>query len=108
MERAGNDHKERICIIGGGPAGVSAAMYLQKKGYHQVEIYEKLNKVGGKAWSPRFEVNGESRAYEMGAIMYMSWSGLRESITTALRCAGCTGMRTGRKSSRLTLRRNFP
>ena len=69
MERAVNDHKERICIIGGGPAGVAAAMYLQKKGYHQVEIHEKLDKVGGKAWSPRFEVNGESRAYEMGAIM---------------------------------------
>ena len=24
---------DRICIIGGGPAGISAAMYLQKKGY---------------------------------------------------------------------------
>jgi len=26
-------HSERICIIGGGPAGISAAMYLEKKGY---------------------------------------------------------------------------
>ena len=30
---------ERICIIGGGPAGISAAMYLQKKGYENYEIY---------------------------------------------------------------------
>ena len=42
---------ERICIIGGGPAGLSAAMYLEKKGYNNYAIYEKLNKVGGKAWS---------------------------------------------------------
>ena len=31
---------DRVCIIGGGPAGISAAMYLQKKGYQNYEIYE--------------------------------------------------------------------
>ena len=60
---------ERICIIGGGPAGISAAMYLQKKGYTNYEVYEKLNKVGGKSYSPKLEVNGEKRSYETGAIM---------------------------------------
>ena len=60
---------ERICIIGGGPAGISAAMYLQKKGYTNYEIYEKLNKVGGKSYSPKIKVNGEERSYETGAIM---------------------------------------
>ena len=60
---------ERICIIGGGPAGISAAMYLQKKGYENYEIYEKLNKVGGKSYSPKIAVNGEARSYETGAIM---------------------------------------
>ena len=60
---------ERICIIGGGPAGISAAMYLQKKGYTNYEIYEKLNKVGGKSYSPKIKVNGEERSYEIGAIM---------------------------------------
>ena len=63
------DLNERICIIGGGPAGISAAMYLQKKGYTNYEVYEKLNKVGGKSYSPKFEVNGEKRSYETGAIM---------------------------------------
>ena len=63
------DRRERVCIIGGGPAGISAAMYLQRKGYHQYEIYERLDRVGGKAWSPQIEVGGESRAYETGAIM---------------------------------------
>ena len=60
---------DRICIIGGGPAGISAAMYLEKKGYKNYVIYERQNKVGGKCFSPRIEVNGEERTYETGAIM---------------------------------------
>lgn len=63
------DRSERVCIIGGGPAGIAAAMYLQKKGYKNYEIYERLNKVGGKAYSPKITVNGEERSYETGAIM---------------------------------------
>ncbi|MBR0193770.1 MAG: FAD-dependent oxidoreductase [Bacilli bacterium] len=65
--------KERICIIGGGPAGLSAAMYLEKKGYENYVIYEKLNKVGGKCWSPKIKVkhNGveQELSFETGAIM---------------------------------------
>ena len=38
------NNKERVCIIGGGPAGLSCAMYLEKKGYTNYTIYEKLNK----------------------------------------------------------------
>jgi len=34
---------DRICIIGGGPAGTSAAMYLEKNGYDNYVIYEKSN-----------------------------------------------------------------
>ena len=60
---------DRICIIGGGPAGISAAMYLQKKGYDNYVIYERQNKVGGKCYSPKIAVNGEERTYETGAIM---------------------------------------
>jgi len=60
---------DRICIIGGGPAGLACAVFLEKKGYSNYVIYEKLNKVGGKAYSPKIEANGEKRAYETGAIM---------------------------------------
>ena len=60
---------DRICIIGGGPAGISAAMYLQKKGYDNYVVYERQNRVGGKCFSPLIEVNGEKRTYETGAIM---------------------------------------
>ena len=64
---------DRICIIGGGPAGLACGMYLEKKGYENYTIYEKLNKVGGKAWSPKLKVthNGvtEEKSFETGAIM---------------------------------------
>ena len=59
------DKNTRICIIGGGPAGLSAGMYLEKKGYENYTILERLDRVGGKCWSPHF--NG--KRYEMGAIM---------------------------------------
>ncbi len=56
---------ERICIIGGGPAGLSAAMYLEQKGYTNYVIYEKDDHVGGKCYSP----SHDGKRYEMGAIM---------------------------------------
>ncbi len=59
------DKSTRICIIGAGPAGLSAGMYLEKKGYTNYTILERDDRVGGKCWSPHY--NG--RRYEMGAIM---------------------------------------
>jgi len=56
---------ERICIVGGGPAGLSAAMYLEQKGYTNYVIYEKDDHVGGKCHSPHLD----GKRYEMGAIM---------------------------------------
>ncbi len=65
---------KRICIVGGGPAGTSAAMYLEKNGYNNYVIYEKSDHVGGKCLSPLMKVknnNGEweDRTIEMGAVM---------------------------------------
>lgn len=40
-------HKEKIAVIGGGVAGISAAWQLLRKGY-EVEIYEADDKIGGK------------------------------------------------------------
>ena len=63
------DTKQRICIIGGGPAGISAAMYLEKLGYRDYEIYEKLGKIGGKSYSPMLDTPAGARSFETGAIM---------------------------------------
>ena len=43
---------EKICIIGGGPAGLSAAVHLEKNGYTDYAILEKEDHVGGKCHSP--------------------------------------------------------
>ncbi len=56
---------ERICIIGGGPAGISLGMWLDEKGYTNYTILEKLDHVGGKCNSPYYK----GKRYEMGAIM---------------------------------------
>lgn len=68
------DTNQRICIIGGGPAGTSAAMYLEKQGYTNYVIYEKTGRVGGKAFSPMMKCRTadgrwEDRTIEMGAVM---------------------------------------
>jgi protoporphyrinogen oxidase len=68
------ERDERICIVGGGPAGTSMAMYLEKAGYDNYVIYEKSGRVGGKALSPKMEVTTrdgrtEQRTIEMGAVM---------------------------------------
>ncbi len=59
------DKNVRIAIIGGGPAGLSAGMYLEQAGYENYVIFERNGWVGGKCHSP--EYNG--RRYELGAIM---------------------------------------
>ena len=71
---ANQDRNQRICIVGGGPAGTSAAMYLEKAGYFNYVIYEKSDHVGGKAFSPYMQVKNkkgqwENRTIEMGAVM---------------------------------------
>ena len=40
------DRKEKIAVVGSGPAGLTVAWYLRKKGY-QVTIFEALEKLGG-------------------------------------------------------------
>lgn len=62
-------HKDsRIGIIGGGPAGLSSALYLQRKGYKNITLLEKNESVGGKSLTVNVENSlGISRTYELGA-----------------------------------------
>jgi len=59
------DKNTRIAIIGAGPAGLSAGMYLEQKGYENYVIFEKTDHVGGKCKSPYFH----GKRHEMGALM---------------------------------------
>lgn len=56
---------ERICVVGGGPSGVAAAWFLQEKGYKDVTVLERLDRLGGKCNSPEYR----EKNFEMGAIM---------------------------------------
>ncbi|MBU2494252.1 MAG: FAD-dependent oxidoreductase [Bacteroidetes bacterium] len=42
-------YKEKIAVIGGGPSGLTAAYYLQKRGY-QVTVFESTSTLGGMLW----------------------------------------------------------
>ncbi|WP_252187844.1 FAD-dependent oxidoreductase [Anaeromonas frigoriresistens] len=54
----------KVAIIGGGLTGLVAASELQKKGYKNVTIFEKEERLGGKLHTIYY--NG--RSYELGAI----------------------------------------
>lgn len=59
------DCNVRVAILGAGPAGLSAAMNLEKAGFNNYTVLEKSDHVGGKCHSPEYH----GRRYEMGAIM---------------------------------------
>ena len=59
------DVNEKICIVGGGPSGISVAWFLEKKGYKNVHVLEKNERVGGKCNSPMYK----GKTYEMGAAL---------------------------------------
>ena len=50
--------EERVCIVGGGPAGVHMSLSLKKKGFLNVTIFEKTGRVGGKSYD--VHLGGES------------------------------------------------
>lgn len=67
----------RIAIIGAGAAGLTAAETLRQKGYVNVTVFERSDRVGGKCCS--VEIDG--KIYELGAGI------LAESNRTALKLA---------------------
>lgn len=56
----------RIAIIGAGASGLTAALELKKKGYTNVVIFEKEDRVGGKTFS--YEYKNEH--FELGSMMF--------------------------------------
>lgn len=60
---ANNDAAARIAIIGAGPAGLSVAHFLRKKGYSRFTVFEQNAQVGGKCIS--LTVDGKS--FDLGA-----------------------------------------
>jgi len=46
MPEIGEERKERIAVLGSGPAGLACAYYLRTKGYG-VTVFERMDKLGG-------------------------------------------------------------
>lgn len=53
----------RICIVGAGAAGLSAAYYLQQRGYPNVTVLDAADRIGGKCHS----VSYKGRSFDLGA-----------------------------------------
>ena len=41
---------EKVCIVGGGPAGIHMAISLKERGFQNMIIFEKTGRVGGKSY----------------------------------------------------------
>jgi hypothetical protein len=62
-----------IAIIGAGPSGLGSAYYLKQKGYSNITIFEKRDRIAGMAYTEYIqEEDGKTRAYDMGAVLYDS------------------------------------
>lgn len=70
VPQMGAETGKRVAIIGGGPAGLSAAYFLRQAG-HAAEIFEALPELGGMAryGIPRFRLPWEIMDGEIKAIL---------------------------------------
>ena len=64
------DTGKRVAIIGGGPAGLTAAYFLRLMG-HSVEVFEKSNELGGmlRYGIPRYRLPAEQLDWDIDAIL---------------------------------------
>lgn len=70
----------RICIVGAGPAGLTAAEELRRKGYRNITILEAKKRAGGKAMSIPFHDNDGNQLgiYEGGNVFVLPSKILQE------------------------------
>ncbi|MBF0271603.1 MAG: FAD-dependent oxidoreductase [Magnetococcales bacterium] len=70
VPQAGAETNKRVAIVGGGPAGLSAAYFLRQAG-HSVDIFEALPALGGMAryGIPRFRMPWDIMDREIRSIL---------------------------------------
>jgi len=60
------ERKKRVAVIGGGPAGMRAAIYAAKRG-HDVTLFEKSDRLGGKL------IHGDYASFKWPIGEYKAW-----------------------------------
>ena len=95
---------DRICVVGGGPAGVGAAWYLHKQGYRNVTLLEQTDRIGGKARS----IHVDGNTIDLGALDvasdYINVRRIAEELDAPTRITaqlGAMDFATGQASSSL-------
>jgi protoporphyrinogen/coproporphyrinogen III oxidase len=73
------NNKKKIAIIGAGPAGASAAYYLQKEGY-EVIVFEKENFIGGRTHG----YNDGEIGFDTGASFFTNFYPLLKELVKKL------------------------
>ena len=70
MPKTAPDTNHKVAIVGGGPAGLSAAYFLRQMG-HEVHIYEALPELGGmvRYGIPRFRLPWDKLDGEISSII---------------------------------------
>ena len=61
---------ERVCIVGGGPAGVHLGWLLKRRRFTNVTIFERNSRLGGDVWTrerPPTAADGDNVTRELGA-----------------------------------------
>jgi 2-polyprenyl-6-methoxyphenol hydroxylase-like FAD-dependent oxidoreductase len=84
-QRAVDRRDARICIVGAGAAGLSAARALRRLGYRRITVLERERRVGGKCYT----IQHEGRAYELGAgALTRAYRNVRALMAeTGVRCS---------------------
>lgn len=79
---AGPDTGKHIAIIGGGPAGLSAAYFLRLNG-HRVTVFERSDRLGGLLWSgiPPYRLERQVMEQEIQRILKL---GINVELNKAL------------------------
>ena len=74
------ERKQKVAIIGSGPAGISCAVDLRKKGY-RVSVYEALHRAGGvlQYGIPEFRLPREIVDYE---LLYLERLGVKTELNS--------------------------
>lgn len=73
----GGSAKGDVTVIGGGIAGLSAAVFLADKGY-RIKLFEASPKLGGRAYS--FTIKTRERSLTTGNTFLRAGTGIHSAI----------------------------